>query len=121
MKLHDIKNITDEHAKSERMPLLFVGHGNPMNAIEDNRFSDAWKKIGRELPRPQAILSVSAHWLTRGSRVLSVAAPRTTAHARQKETKYFMTHLTRKVPTWGIMPQSEGGRRGFATRYRKSR
>lgn len=77
MKLHDLKNITDEHAKSERMPLLFVGHGNPMNAIEDNRFSDAWKKIGRELPRPQAILSVSAHWLTRGTRVLSVAAPRT--------------------------------------------
>ena len=44
-----------------KMPLVFVGHGNPMNAIEDNEFSRAWAGLGRELPRPRAILCVSAH------------------------------------------------------------
>ncbi len=77
MKLNELKNITDDHTKSDRMPLLFVGHGNPMNAIEHNRFSDTWQKIGTELAKPQAILSVSAHWLTRGTRVLSVEQPKT--------------------------------------------
>lgn len=46
----------------DRMPVLFVGHGTPMNAIEDNRWSRAWQAIGAALPRPKAILSVSAHW-----------------------------------------------------------
>jgi 4,5-DOPA dioxygenase extradiol len=77
MKLNELKNITDDLSASERMPLLFVGHGNPMNAIENNRFSNAWKKIGTELPKPQAILSVSAHWLTRGTRVLAMEQPKT--------------------------------------------
>ena len=77
MKLNDLKHITDEHQPTERMPLLFVGHGNPMNAIEDNAFSRAWKETGRKLPRPQAILSISAHWLTKGTRVLSVKKPET--------------------------------------------
>lgn len=77
MNLHDIKNITDEYSKSERMPLLFVGHGNPMNAIEENRFSKTWSDIGSKLPKPTAILSVSAHWLTRGTKVLAVETPRT--------------------------------------------
>lgn len=61
----------------ERMPILFVGHGSPMNAIEDNEFSRAWAEIGRALPRPQAILCVSAHWETRGTHVTAMAAPRT--------------------------------------------
>ena len=59
------------------MPLLFVGHGDPVNAIEDNRFSNNWKKIGASLPKPQAILSISAHWLTRGTRVLAMEQPKT--------------------------------------------
>lgn len=49
------------------MPTLFIGHGSPMNAIEDNEYSETWKKIGRMIPRPAAILSVSAHWYTKGS------------------------------------------------------
>jgi 4,5-DOPA dioxygenase extradiol len=61
----------------ERMPVLFVGHGNPMNAIEDNEFSREWIKIGKELPTPQAILCISAHWLTRGTWVTSMANPET--------------------------------------------
>jgi len=77
MKLYELENITNNHSRSERMPLLFVGHGNPMNAIEDNRFSNSWKEIGSKLPAPQAILSVSAHWLTRGTKVLAMEQPKT--------------------------------------------
>ena len=54
---------------SERMPVMFVGHGNPMNAIEDNVYHKSWQALGKSLPRPQAILSVSAHWITKGTKV----------------------------------------------------
>ena len=47
-----------------RMPVIFVGHGSPMNAIEDNAFSRSWTELGSRLPRPRAVLCVSAHWLT---------------------------------------------------------
>ncbi len=60
-----------------RMPLLFVGHGNPMNAIEDNRWSRAWEAMARGCPRPSAILCVSAHWLTDGTFVHGAKRPKT--------------------------------------------
>ena len=60
----------------KRMPVLFIGHGSPMNAIEENRFSAAWRELGKTLPRPQAILSVSAHWFTAGTKVSDAAKPR---------------------------------------------
>ena len=60
-----------------RMPVLFVGHGSPMNAIEDNEFSRGWKKIAREVPRPEAILCVSAHWETAGVLVTGMEKPPT--------------------------------------------
>lgn len=60
----------------ERMPLLFVGHGSPMNAIEENEFSASWKELGQKLPKPKAILSVSAHWFTRGTLVSDAPKPR---------------------------------------------
>jgi len=53
--------------KSYKMPAFFIGHGSPMNAIENNEFSLAWQKIGKEIPRPELILCVSAHWETRGT------------------------------------------------------
>ena len=59
------------------MPALFVGHGNPLNAIEDNEFSDEWIKLGKELPKPKAILCISAHWLTRGTWVTAMKNPET--------------------------------------------
>lgn len=59
------------------MPVLFVGHGTPMNAVEDNEFVRCWEEIGGQLPRPRAILCVSAHWETSGTRVLALAKPRT--------------------------------------------
>jgi 4,5-DOPA dioxygenase extradiol len=58
------------------MPVLFVGHGSPMNAIEDNEFSRAWRALGEALPRPRAILAVSAHWYVQGTRVNGAARPR---------------------------------------------
>ncbi len=60
-----------------RMPVLFVGHGSPMNAIEENPFTLTLRELGQTLPRPESICVVSAHWVTRGSQVLSVDRPRT--------------------------------------------
>jgi 4,5-DOPA dioxygenase extradiol len=59
------------------MPALFVGHGSPMNAIEQNEFHDRWIRLGNELPKPKAILTISAHWLTRGTFVTAMERPRT--------------------------------------------
>ena len=60
-----------------RMPVLFVGHGNPMNAIRGNRYRAAWEDLGRRLPRPRAILCISAHWETRNSYVTATETPET--------------------------------------------
>jgi 4,5-DOPA dioxygenase extradiol len=60
-----------------RMPALFLGHGSPMNAIEDNEFHRAWRALAQELPRPKAVLCVSAHWETRGIYAGAVAQPET--------------------------------------------
>jgi len=60
-----------------KMPVLFVGHGSPMNAIEDSEFTAQWKQIGAALPRPEAILTVSAHWTTQGTCLNDSPQPRT--------------------------------------------
>lgn len=62
---------------TERMPVIFVGHGSPMNAIEENKFTRRLGSLGHELPRPKAILCISAHWLSAGTWVTSMANPRT--------------------------------------------
>jgi len=62
---------------TEVMPALFVGHGSPMNAIEDNEFSREWEKTGNALPSPRAILCISAHWETTGTRVTAMSEPAT--------------------------------------------
>lgn len=62
---------------SERMPVLFLGHGSPMNAIEENRFVQGFRTLAATLPRPQAVLVVSAHWETRGTLVTAMEHPRT--------------------------------------------
>jgi 4,5-DOPA dioxygenase extradiol len=61
-----------------KMPALFLGHGSPMNAIEDNGFRRSWQELGKILPRPQAILCISAHWETIGISVTSGQSPGTT-------------------------------------------
>ncbi|MDP3138421.1 MAG: 4,5-DOPA dioxygenase extradiol, partial [Burkholderiaceae bacterium] len=67
--------------KSPRMPVMFLGHGSPMNAIEDNAYRRSWQTLGQDFgvrfPRPQLILCVSAHWLTRGWHLTAMAQPRT--------------------------------------------
>ena len=60
-----------------RLPALFVGHGSPMNALERNDYTRAWRELGDSLPRPRAILSISAHWYTRGTFVTANEKPRT--------------------------------------------
>jgi 4,5-DOPA dioxygenase extradiol len=64
-------------AANGRMPVLFLGHGSPMNAIEDNEFTRGWKEIARAIPRPSAILCISAHWETEGTLVTGMDAPPT--------------------------------------------
>ncbi|MES2933011.1 MAG: 4,5-DOPA dioxygenase extradiol [Pseudomonadota bacterium] len=59
------------------MPDIFIGHGSPMNALSDNIYTQAWAAFGASVPRPQAILAISAHWLTRGTAVTAMARPRT--------------------------------------------
>ena len=67
----------DLKVQDEKLPALFVGHGSPMNAIEDNEFSRSWAKFGKEIPKPKAVLVISAHWLTNGTYVTAMEKPRT--------------------------------------------
>ncbi len=69
--------MTESMHQGRRMPVLFVGHGSPMYAIEENEFVLAWRKLGLELPKPKAILAVSAHWETQGSQVTAMLQPQT--------------------------------------------
>jgi 4,5-DOPA dioxygenase extradiol len=62
---------------SSRMPILFFGHGNPMNAIQSNAYTQAWSAMGEALPRPRAVVAVSAHWYLSGTAVTAMGAPRT--------------------------------------------
>lgn len=62
---------------SEHMPVIFVGHGNPMNALFDNAYTKGWAALGDALPRPRAILAISAHWYLPGTAVTAMASPRT--------------------------------------------
>ena len=59
------------------LPAIFFGHGNPMNAVDVNAYTDSWRRIGSVLPRPRSIVSISAHWFVPGTGVTSVPAPRT--------------------------------------------
>jgi 4,5-DOPA dioxygenase extradiol len=59
------------------MPVLFVGHGSPMNGIEDNEFSKRWEQMAKEIPTPAAVLVISAHWFTNGTRVTAMDFPET--------------------------------------------
>ena len=73
-----LQTLRDSLSPSDRMPLVFLGHGSPMNAIEDNQYHRAWSALGETLPRPKAILVVSAHWMTQGTTLVDVSAlPRT--------------------------------------------
>jgi 4,5-DOPA dioxygenase extradiol len=76
--LNELNKFSEElRTEENKMPLLFVGHGSPMNAIEDNEFSQRWFAMGKEIPQPKAVLCISAHWLTRGTYVTAMEHPET--------------------------------------------
>jgi 4,5-DOPA dioxygenase extradiol len=75
MKIKDLNKIEGSFDNTEQMPVLFVGHGSPMNAIEENEFVQGWRTIGKTLPKPKAIICVSAHWETRGTSVTVMEKP----------------------------------------------
>ncbi len=76
----DLQRLRDSLAPTDRMPVVFLGHGSPMNALEDTSFSRAWTDLGQSLPRPRAILVVSAHWMTQGTTLVDVSAMPRTIH-----------------------------------------
>ncbi len=76
--LSSFKRFTDELGEQDQvMPVLFMGHGSPMNGIEDNEFSRHWKQVADKMPVPKAVLVVSAHWLTHGTKVTAMEHPKT--------------------------------------------
>lgn len=77
INLQDLHQITKPLSTTERMPVLFLGHGSPMNAIEDNEFVRGFREVVKTIPLPRAILCVSAHWETRGTFVTAMEQPRT--------------------------------------------
>jgi 4,5-DOPA dioxygenase extradiol len=79
MKTDSLNKISDFFESTPQMPVLFLGHGSPMNAIEENEFVAGWREVGKTLPRPKAILCISAHWETRGTFVTAMEKP-TTIH-----------------------------------------
>lgn len=77
MSLDELARMTAPMERTEKMPVLFLGHGSPMNAIEENEFVDGFRQVGKEIPRPAAILCISAHWETRGTYVTAMEKPMT--------------------------------------------
>lgn len=77
MQLHELKKIAEGFDNSPLMPVLFIGHGSPMNAIEENQFVQGFRNTAATLPKPNAILCISAHWYTRGTFVTGMEHPKT--------------------------------------------
>lgn len=77
MKLNELNKITDPLGKTMKMPVLFLGHGSPMNAIEENEFVTGFRNIAKEIAKPNAILCISAHWETKGTYVTAMTNPPT--------------------------------------------
>lgn len=77
MKLQDLNKMTAPLGKTSKMPVLFLGHGSPMNAIDENEFVSGFRNIAKTIPKPNAILCVSAHWETKGTFVTAMQQPPT--------------------------------------------
>lgn len=75
--LNTLAQTSSTFSRSEKMPVLFLGHGSPMNAIEENEFVSGFRNVAKTLPKPNAILCVSAHWFTNGTKVTAMQMPRT--------------------------------------------
>src|SRR3982750_2442361 len=77
MKLNALNKMTEPLGSTTKMPVLFLGHGSPMNAIEENEFVAGFRNAGSQIPKPNAILCISAHWETRGTFVTAMTNPPT--------------------------------------------
>lgn len=77
MNLNDLRNLSDQFRPTRKMPVLFLGHGSPMNAIEENAFVLGFRKAASEMPKPNAILCISAHWYTSGTKLTAMDLPQT--------------------------------------------
>jgi 4,5-DOPA dioxygenase extradiol len=77
MKLHELNKMTEPLGKTNKMPVLFLGHGSPMNAIEENEFVTGFRNVAKDIPKPNAILCISAHWETKGTFVTAMQNPPT--------------------------------------------
>jgi 4,5-DOPA dioxygenase extradiol len=78
MSMAELRSILSSPVLNDKpMPVLFMGHGSPMNGIEDNDFSRRWEDLGREIPKPAAVLCVSAHWYIRSTQVTAMERPKT--------------------------------------------
>jgi 4,5-DOPA dioxygenase extradiol len=77
MKWNELSKLSEGFSDTALMPVLFLGHGSPMNAIEENEFVAGFRNVAQSIPRPNAILCVSAHWETRGTKVTAMSMPRT--------------------------------------------
>lgn len=76
--LSEFNRFTSELKTDDQlMPVLFIGHGSPMNGIENNLFSNKWKQLAKEIPTPKAVLVISAHWLSKGTRITAMDFPST--------------------------------------------
>lgn len=75
--LNDLHKISSTFSNTDKMPVLFLGHGSPMNAIEENQFVTGFRNLAKTLPQPNAILCISAHWFTKGTKVTAMEMPRT--------------------------------------------
>ena len=76
--LSAFKNFTNDLKEQQHlMPVLFIGHGSPMNGIEDTEFSRGWTAMVKEIPTPAAVLVVSAHWFSKGTRITAMDFPKT--------------------------------------------
>jgi 4,5-DOPA dioxygenase extradiol len=75
--LNDLHTISRDFTTTDKMPVLFLGHGSPMNAIEENQFVSGFRELANTLPQPNAILCVSAHWYTKGTKVTAMEMPKT--------------------------------------------
>jgi len=75
--LHALGKVADNFSATEEMPVLFLGHGSPMNAIEENEFVRGFRNVATTIPKPHAILCISAHWFTQGTKVTAMTMPPT--------------------------------------------
>jgi 4,5-DOPA dioxygenase extradiol len=77
MELKYLNTMTTGFGNTPKMPALFLGHGSPMNAIEENEFVDGFREVAKSIPQPRAVLCVSAHWETKGTMVTAMEYPKT--------------------------------------------